>query len=501
MKKILIGLFVITIYALGNQLQWDCTDKVFELNYQLEEVKKLSNPTKIDKLRDLLNTIYEVSGECKSTDVNKDFDLNGGEFLGTDNLKKEIKKIIKESNKKTTKDSDNISNKNLKKLTALHVKDYIIKGNGEECRIRFDTHNNTMLQSTCISLTNSKGVKIYCTKNKEMCKTEQEINEAVKQPQIHNSVQKSKTATNKKAMKLLRTFAIDESTNYNMYDWTTGTNKAFIDWRYTGIKEALAYNGKPRTDYSYKREGIATIENDAKWNITLLGARGGYLIVELDTGLISENSAKLVLDEKHVLKEKHCEESASYNTSRYLIKFENKKPFWLQEMYSSGSGGGSYSYTILYDNKPKCETEAKEDKNLYNTSNNSSKTERTTEANFENNQNTWSYEEASKICSDSNVQKTVSDSLIREVMKSKRILGRTQSGGYKIRRPNPKALQGPKLTLIRVNNVDSQARKVFCGSTITFSTGFVVDVKYTVQRTIDGEQYIYVTWEKNPFLD
>ncbi len=94
MKKIIIGLFIISVYVLGNQLQWDCTEKVFELNYQIEEAKKLPSPKKIDKLRNLLNTIYEVSGECKSTDVNKDFAYNGSNNLGTDNLKIVIKMII-----------------------------------------------------------------------------------------------------------------------------------------------------------------------------------------------------------------------------------------------------------------------------------------------------------------------------------------------------------------------------------------------------------------------
>ncbi len=181
--------------------------------------------------------------------------------------------------------------------------------------------------------------------------------EAIRRPKIRNSSQKGKTLENKKTMELLRTFAIDESANYNMYNWATGTNNdSPIDWNYAGIKEALTYNGKPRADYPYKREGVATIENNAKWNITLLGARSGYLVVEIDSGITSHNPAKLILEKKHILEENHCEESASYNTSRYLIKFENKKLFWLQEMFSSGSGGGSYFYTILYNNKPKCET-------------------------------------------------------------------------------------------------------------------------------------------------
>ena len=38
----------------------------------------------------------------------------------------------------------------------------------------------------------------------------------------------------------------------------------------------------------------------------------------------------------------------------YLIGFKGKKPFWLYEVFSSGSAGGSYWYTIMYDKKPEC---------------------------------------------------------------------------------------------------------------------------------------------------
>jgi len=51
---------------------------------------------------------------------------------------------------------------------------YIIKGNGEECYANF-TKNGKLYNTTCLSLTNSKGIKILCTKHKSVCKTEHEL--------------------------------------------------------------------------------------------------------------------------------------------------------------------------------------------------------------------------------------------------------------------------------------------------------------------------------------
>jgi len=62
----------------------------------------------------------------------------------------------------------------------------------------------------------------------------------------------------------------------------------------------------------------------------------------------------MIIDKQYIIKEKHCQESASSNTSMYLIGFKGKKPFWLYEVFSSGSAGGSYWYTIMYDKKPEC---------------------------------------------------------------------------------------------------------------------------------------------------
>jgi len=108
MKKIIIGFLTIGVLIVSantphDKLRWACSDKVAHINSSLSKAKELSNPKKIDKLRDLLNTTYQVSGECKSTDSNQDFDLDGNELFGTDNLKIVIKKLINGDSKSLEK--------------------------------------------------------------------------------------------------------------------------------------------------------------------------------------------------------------------------------------------------------------------------------------------------------------------------------------------------------------------------------------------------------------
>lgn len=51
---------------------------------------------------------------------------------------------------------------------------YLIKGNGEQCEA-IVLNKDRIIDGTCLSLVNSKGVKIICTQNKKICKTEKEI--------------------------------------------------------------------------------------------------------------------------------------------------------------------------------------------------------------------------------------------------------------------------------------------------------------------------------------
>ncbi len=53
-------------------------------------------------------------------------------------------------------------------------KELLIKGNGERCRIWIDRHNSPT-RSTCLHLTNSKNIQIFCTESKKICKTLGEV--------------------------------------------------------------------------------------------------------------------------------------------------------------------------------------------------------------------------------------------------------------------------------------------------------------------------------------
>lgn len=61
--------------------------------------------------------------------------------------------------------------------SGIEKKDYMLEGNGEKCIMTFKNESNKpiLLSSTCSSIVNSKGIRILCTKNKKICKTESEV--------------------------------------------------------------------------------------------------------------------------------------------------------------------------------------------------------------------------------------------------------------------------------------------------------------------------------------
>ncbi len=58
------------------------------------------------------------------------------------------------------------------------VADMLIRGNGEQCRVSIDSMG-TLVWTNCLQLTNSKRVKILCTKKKKICKTVNEMRNAL----------------------------------------------------------------------------------------------------------------------------------------------------------------------------------------------------------------------------------------------------------------------------------------------------------------------------------
>jgi len=50
----------------------------------------------------------------------------------------------------------------------------LIKGNGEKCEVSM-TPPQDVVDTTCVRLSNSKGIKIVCTPKKKICKTQAEV--------------------------------------------------------------------------------------------------------------------------------------------------------------------------------------------------------------------------------------------------------------------------------------------------------------------------------------
>lgn len=73
---------------------------------------------------------------------------------------------------------------------GVYMKDYTLDGKKEKCRLTYETKGNMLIHKTCIDLTNSKGIKIFCTENKEICKTEQEVSNLFTSSKTVNSSKK-----------------------------------------------------------------------------------------------------------------------------------------------------------------------------------------------------------------------------------------------------------------------------------------------------------------------
>lgn len=175
-------------------------------------------------------------------------------------------------------------------------------------------------------------------------------------------------ASSMEAVNLLKIFSLDKSVDYNIYDWATGADKESpIEWQHSGIKST-----PPDSNYGYSfyRDGTVVVTNsgevthkilakkikDGAWNIRLTGIRSGYSNVELSPNAATYEHPSFYIDKKYILKKIECDGPVSDSIAYELIKFTGKKPFWLKSESSSGSAGGSTSYTIIYDETPKCDS-------------------------------------------------------------------------------------------------------------------------------------------------
>ena len=121
--------------------------------------------------------------------------------------------------------ADNIEENMSYQLTGVTYFDYTIKGNGEECDVTY-RENKKLVDTTCLSLTNSKGIKIYCTKTKKICKTQLELDEFVNPP--------NSNSTTTKISKILE-------------DWTKANNDNDMKFLSKLYAKELTYYGKKLT--------------------------------------------------------------------------------------------------------------------------------------------------------------------------------------------------------------------------------------------------------------
>jgi len=117
-------------------------------------------------------------------------------------------------------DDNSIEYESSYQIMGMTYSDYNIKGNGEECSVTY-REDEDLVDTTCSSSTNSKGVKIFCTKHKKICKTKKEIDDFVNPPnQTDPLIKASKVlkhwvkAHNTKDMKLLSKLYAKKITYY-----------------------------------------------------------------------------------------------------------------------------------------------------------------------------------------------------------------------------------------------------------------------------------------------
>lgn len=170
-------------------------------------------------------------------------------------------------------------------------------------------------------------------------------------------------AKSMEALDLLKLFAVDKKVDYNLYDWTKGSEHTSpIQWQTVGID--MTEIG----EHPFYRTGHVVVTNQGKvthktlgqttqnghWVIRLLGVRNGFTTVEIYPHATTHDEPQFQIDKKYITQQIQCENDASYNVRFDNIKFADKKAFWLKNEYSSGSAGGATHYTLLLNDEPKC---------------------------------------------------------------------------------------------------------------------------------------------------
>lgn len=162
---------------------------------------------------------------------------------------------------------------------------------------------------------------------------------------------------------LLNTFLLPPNSDY--LGWSVGATSGFpIEWKTSGIVDGTECH----VEEPFCRLGAAVVTVNSKvthtvlaqtvqpgkWLITLSGARAGVSKVSIESDVSSQELDEVDIPfilEKSKMKltpTKCLDEPASFGNVLYQVTAPNKKPAWLLNTWSCGSGGCSRDIDIYY---------------------------------------------------------------------------------------------------------------------------------------------------------
>ncbi len=162
---------------------------------------------------------------------------------------------------------------------------------------------------------------------------------------------------------LIRMFMQPKSGPDSLGDWTFGAQPGSpIRWKTNGIQETSREEQKAGYPYHRTGEAVLTIGGEfthkvleknvvpGRWTITLLGPHGGFTRAVL-SGRIADGSVQVLEGLEHELPLRHyrCKTpSVSSGNKVFVVQETSKKPIWINEEWSCGSGGCGLTLDIVF---------------------------------------------------------------------------------------------------------------------------------------------------------
>lgn len=175
-------------------------------------------------------------------------------------------------------------------------------------------------------------------------------------------------ATSIEMVELIKMLMPPQGEPETLGDWSWGAQPGSpITWETTGIEETSPEEQK--AGYPYRRVGKAVLSIDGKpthqileknivpgqWNIILMGPHGGFTRVILGTFTGGELGGGMLLKSlEKQLPSRHyrCKPDAiSSGNEVFIVEVPGKKPIWINEEWSCGSGGCGVSLSIVFTKK------------------------------------------------------------------------------------------------------------------------------------------------------